>query len=421
MKILLDYLFPITSIEPTPAASTAFLKQVCIVAKPKSGQEANVGQIFACTTMAAVNNRTDNDEAEELFAAGMSKVYVLLSDDLDLVDALNDNQNLFYTLLISRDFADEDFDDEGDAAVKSSLTVDDLTFEAVVAGEDGDDITIALLNSVSAGEEVVHVTGTAISILIEGGVSTAQQIADAIEDSVSASALITVEIAEGQEAAAQAAASVAPLADGADSTVAGLLVGTFSGVTGVASTDSAFLTAQAAIANRCGFFIKNANGARNMFYAFGKLLSNALNWRNQQYVSMPYDDEVATLGDANTLFDARISFVISDDEFSNRLAFLVAGGKAITAPYIKRNLQIDMQSKALQYIAANQPGYTMTQAALLEDELQKVIDQFIDDDWLEAGTVEVALEEENFVASGSINIAEPKALWRIFGEMRQTL
>jgi hypothetical protein len=36
-KILLDYLFPITAIEPTPAASTAFLKQVLVVAKPKDG------------------------------------------------------------------------------------------------------------------------------------------------------------------------------------------------------------------------------------------------------------------------------------------------------------------------------------------------------------------------------------------------
>lgn len=158
-----------------------------------------------------------------------------------------------------------------------------------------------------------------------------------------------------------------------------------------------------------------------MFYAFGKLLSNSLNWRNQQYITMPLADDVATLGDANALFDSKISFVISDSEFAERLSLFACGGKAIVAPYIERNLQVDMQSKALQYISANQPGYTKTQAALLEDELKKVINDYIDSEWIEAGTVEVDLLEDNFVASGNINISEPKALWRIFAEMRQSL
>jgi hypothetical protein len=158
-----------------------------------------------------------------------------------------------------------------------------------------------------------------------------------------------------------------------------------------------------------------------MFYAFGKLLSNALAWRNQQYVTMPFADDVATLGSANTLFDDKISFVLTDDQYGNRLALIATGGKAIVAPYIVRNLQIDLQSAALSYISGNQPGYTFKQAALLEDELKKVVVGYIEQEMLENGTVEVKLEEDNFVASGYINIAEPKAMWRIFGEMRQTL
>jgi hypothetical protein len=108
---------------------------------------------------------------------------------------------------------------------------------------------------------------------------------------------------------------------------------------------------------------------------------------------------------------------------------LACGGKAIVAPYIVRNLEIDMQSKALQYISGNMPSYTHTQAALLEDELDKVLNGdaessnpgYIGKGWIEAGTVSVKLEQDNFVASGYINIAEPKAMWRIFGEIRQTL
>ncbi len=158
-----------------------------------------------------------------------------------------------------------------------------------------------------------------------------------------------------------------------------------------------------------------------MFYAFGALLSNALNWRNQQYITMPVADDVDTLGDANALFDDKISFVISDDEFGDRLGLFAQGHRAIVEPYIKRNLELDFQSAALSYISGNQPAYTKTQAALLEDELKKVIQLYIDREWIEAGTVSIILDQGNFVASGEINISEPKALWRVFAEMRQTL
>src|SRR4051812_19090235 len=113
MKFLLDYVFPISVITPTPEASTAFLKQVCVIAKPKSGQEGNVGQIYECSTMAEVAARTDNTNAQQLFNAGMSKVYVLLSDDLDVADYLADGAaSDFYTVLVSDDFGDADMLDQ---------------------------------------------------------------------------------------------------------------------------------------------------------------------------------------------------------------------------------------------------------------------------------------------------------------------
>lgn len=313
-KILLDYIFPITSIEPVPAASTAFLKQVLVIAKPKDGG-VTPGTIVTATSMTTVNTTvgaTAAADIQQLFNAGMAKVYILPSADLDLDTYLLGKTSEFFTILVSSDYSD------------ANITAADF--------------------------------------------------------------------------------------------------GEFEGVIGVSSTDDTFLATQAAIPNRSAFHIATANKAKNMFYAFGKLLSNSLNWRNQQYVAMPVADDVITLGKAESLFDSRISFVIGDDEFSNRLGFFVAGGQAITAPYIKRNLQVDLQSKALQYIAANQPGYTKTQATLLEDELQKVIDlKYIETQWIEAGQVTVTLREENFVASGDINIAQPKALWRIFGEMKATL
>jgi hypothetical protein len=312
MKILLDYFFPITTIEPTPAASTAFLKQACIVVLPRASGGSPVEDVpQLCTSNAQIALQTDNVEGQQLLAGGLSRVYTLAVDDLaDLSTILAAYGSQFYTLIISSDF--------NDAAV------------------------------------------TAMDI------------------------------------------------------------GTWDGVIGRASTDDAFLAVQAVIEKRVAFHTTSGNKAKNMCYAFGKLLSNSLNWANQQYISMPFADDIDTLGEANNLYDDKISFVLSDDEYGNRLGLFCAGGKAIVAPYIKRNLEIDLQSGALTYVSANQPAYSKVQAALLEDELQKVVNSYISRQWIESGKAEVLLEQTNFVASAYMEIAEPNALWRIFGEITQT-
>lgn len=428
MKILLDYVFPISVITPTPEASTSFLKQACVVCKPKSGQEGNVGNIYECSSMTAVAARTDNTNAQQLFNAGMSKVYILLSNDLDLTDALAEGAGSdFYTLLVSDDFGDEDIGQtQTSAAVAASKVIGDLTFTAVHAGTGGNSITVELLGDTTEGNEIAHATGNAITVHMEDGVSTADEIAAAIQESVSCSALVTVAVAMGQGSVAQDAVTATNLQDGAAAvfdTGTGTQVGTWDGVIGVSTDDTDILAAQAAIEQRVAFYGSSTNKAKNMMYAFGKLLSNLSSWKNQQYITMPYDDEIGTLGDANSLFDDKVSFVLSDDEFGIRLGLFAAGGKAIVAPYIVKNLRIDLQSAALSWISGNQPAYTKKEAALLETRLQEdVINaDYINTNLIEAGTVEISLVNDNFVATGAINIAEPKALWRVFNEMRQTL
>lgn len=314
MKILLDYFFPISSVTATPQASTAFLKQALVVVAPKSG--VTPGTATLCTSNAEIAALTDNVEAQQLLNAGMSRVYILPADDLDLADILAAQGSQFFTILISSDFVDAD------------VTTMDL--------------------------------------------------------------------------------------------------GAWKGVVGVSSTDDAFLATQAVIERRVAFHATTTNKAKNMMYAFGKLLSNAVNWTNQQYITLPFADDVDELGEANALFDDKISFALSDDEFGQRLGLFAAGGQAIVAPYIKRNLEIDLQSKALSYVSANQPQYTLTQAALLEDELQTVIDGnasnpgYVGRGWLTGGKVEIKLEQDDFQASGYIEIPAPTALWRILGQITQT-
>lgn len=409
MNILLDYFFPISAINPTPAASTAFLKQALLVVKPKVG--VTPGEIVMATTMSQVQAVTDNNEAQQLFNAGMNRVFLMPVNDLELASFLEGHESDFFTILISSDFNKNDV-----IASQATLTKAGLTFTAKGVGIEGNDISIEFLDTAEAGAEVVTVADKKITVSMEDGVSTANQIKAAIEASPAAAALILVIVGSGQGAIAQAAFAEDNL-EGGD----GLNLGAFKGVVGLVSDDTAFLKAQNAIENRTGFYADPVTGAKNLLFAFGKLLSNALDWTNQQFIPMPIADDVDTLGEANALFDDKTSFVISDSQFGNRLALLATGGKAIVAPYIKRNLEIDLQSKALQYVSGNQPSYSKVQASLLEDELQKVVQSYIDRGWITDGVVQVKLEQDNFVASGYINIAEPKALWRIFGEIRQTL
>ena len=432
-KILLDYVFPIAVVPTVPAASTAFLKQAIVVAKPKSGQEANVGELYECTTMTQVAARTDNTNAQQLFDAGMSKVYVLLSDDLDIADYMEDHANIAYTLLISDDF---DQDDVTATAATGTVTIssyadllvttpDTIEVAGVVFTAQAGAATLgtatfraATSNDATADSLVAQINSHAVASLkvlaeADGAVVTIT----ALDTGKAGNAFTLVYDDNGAEVGASVSGATLTGGDG-------LSVGTFDGVVGFSSDDVDECQEFGANENRCGFYGATANGAKNMFYAFGKMLSNLLNWNNQQYITMPVNDAVDTLGDAEALYDDKVSFVINDTEFGNRLALFCAGGKAIVAPYISKNMQVDLQSRTLSWIAANQPSYTLTNAALLQQRLQEdVINVYINEPrkWIEDGTVAISLLEDNFVASGAINIAEPKALWRVVGEMRSTL
>ena len=431
-KIMLDYIFPISVVESVPAASTAFLKQVLVVAKPKSGQEGNVGTVYECTTMSQVSARTDNANAQQLFNAGMSKVFLLLSDELDIAAYEDEFLGEVWTILISDDFEDADVTA---TAATGTITVTSYANLLVTTPD-----TIEVAGVVFTAQSGAVTLGTATFRAATSNDATAASLAAQINGHAVASTKVTASVVSAVVTVTAKATGVAGNAytlvyddNGAEIglTVSGatltggdgLSVGTFDGVIGYSTDDADFAATFTTATNRVGFYNKTANGAKNMFYAFGKMLANVLTWANQQYISMPEDDEVDTLGEANSLFDDKVSFVLTDTEFGNRLGLFAVGGKAIVAPYILKNLRVDLQSRALTWIAANQPQYTLKNATLLENRLQvDIIDAlYVNRNLITAGTIDVRLEQSNFVASGYIDVAEPKALWRIFGQMQQTL
>lgn len=210
------------------------------------------------------------------------------------------------------------------------------------------------------------------------------------------------------------------LIDGAfdNSAVSAIDLGSFSGVVGWSTESKENAKAFTIKGSNVGFVDASANLSQNMYWAFGKLLS-ANNWKNQQYIEMPLSSGIDTINKAELHFEDAVSFVLTSEEYGNRLALFASNRRAIVAPYVFEELQNKLQSKAVQYISLNQPDYTESEASLLEDSLQAVIDGYVEQGLLTHGSIVVKLTDENFVLSAKIQVPEPKALWRIKAEMYQ--
>lgn len=72
-----------------------------------------------------------------------------------------------------------------------------LDFDADVAGEDGNDIQVVLVDGGTAGSESVVVSGSVITVTMDSGVSTAAQLKTAIDAEADAAALVDVTTTTG--------------------------------------------------------------------------------------------------------------------------------------------------------------------------------------------------------------------------------
>lgn len=195
----------------------------------------------------------------------------------------------------------------------------------------------------------------------------------------------------------------------------------FEGVVGWATSNSALAQQFQAVAtaNNTAFVEQAGTTGANMYYAFGMLLSGA-KWRNQQYIGMPAQGATSNLGTAETYFENRLSFVLNSEEFGNRLAFFVNRGRAIVAPYIYEEFTLDLQSWALTYINANMPDYNDVEAVKLQSNLLKKANaKYVDGGMVTQVAIAITADQNNFVMSGNIGIAEPKATWRIKAQIQQ--
>lgn len=101
------------------------------------------------------------------------------------------------------------------AGVKAAVTIQDLTFEFIQPGSFNNSYTIEFIDDATAGSESVIITGQAIEVHIEAGVSTATQVKTACDANISFVGAVTTTIS-GTASDAQVAQGPTNFANGID-------------------------------------------------------------------------------------------------------------------------------------------------------------------------------------------------------------
>jgi hypothetical protein len=153
-------------------------------------------------------------------------------------------------------------------------------------------------------------------------------------------------------------------------------------------------------------------------FAFGALLSDTY-WRDQQYIEAGGDwFACEALGEAESLFEARVSFWLADDEYGLRLAFFGVGGEGITYPYIKEEIRRVVQSNGLGYLSLNKSKNTASERMRLESTLQSVIDEYALSPYyyLDGGAnndINLFKSNERYTVTGQMQTTVAEPLWRV--------
>lgn len=83
----------------------------------------------------------------------------------------------------------------------ATIDIQDLNYTADTAGVAGNDINVEYVDSATAGNELINVDGNSISVDIEGGVSTADQIKAAIDAGAATASLVVQDLTYTSDAA----------------------------------------------------------------------------------------------------------------------------------------------------------------------------------------------------------------------------
>ncbi len=122
----------------------------------------------------------------------------------------------------------------------------------------------------------------------------------------------------------------------------------------------------------------DANGSYSGCYEqFGRYLSQVY-WRNNQYYVLDSSNPastVSTVGEADELFNKRISFYLNGSD-GPTLGFFGNAGNAITKAYLNRLIRLETQEAITSYIQTNEPNDTAVQRVNIEEAAMAVISKY---------------------------------------------
>lgn len=207
------------------------------------------------------------------------------------------------------------------------------------------------------------------------------------------------------------------LIDPAFDTITDALAWSRDYVLGWATTDKAKAIAAAVGSDVCAFFDATDENGILMYRAFGQLLSQNT-WKNLQLTRLDDSDTygVTDLGVAEELFNAGVSFALTDPEYKTCLALFAAGKKTIVAPYILKQARIQTQSLFTQYLSLRNPNYTIREAGMIENYLNSNMQQiYVQTDLVERLSIKVDLDSatDDWYVAGVLQVRKPRAIWRM--------
>ena len=279
-------------------------------------------------------------------------------------------------------------------------------------------VVVKPLTGVETGVLTKVISATAAAALTDN--KDIEQLFAAGMNSVYILPMDDLDLADALAAATERFKTVLISSDFSEADIAELEVGSFTGVVAAIFTTQVTAKAFGSLENRVAWFNNlAATKGKNAFYAWGSFLSGTT-WSNNQYISLPVDDGIIDLGVAESLFNDRISFALTSEQYGPRLAFFGVGGQAIIAPYITEELMLNLQGAALRYLNLNRPQYTLVQAKLLEDYLNAdAAMRYVLTNLLSYVAVTITLTKTNYEGTVAVSVPEPSALWRLAGILTQ--
>lgn len=148
----------------------------------------------------------------------------------------------------------------------------------------------------------------------------------------------------------------------------------FKGVTVYATSD---LTEAEELSKTDAVFYDAGGSYAGAYEQFGYFLTQVY-WRNNQYYVLDGDNPastITTLGEADSLFEKRISFYLNGSD-GPTLGFFGCGGEAITKTYLNKLIQLETQEAITSYIQVNEPNDTAVQRINIEEAAMAVIEKY---------------------------------------------